>query len=138
MNKATAGHRLMVTLLLPLLFSAVPSGMLSAQSIPEGLLDSIEYREIGPTAQSGRFVDFAVPLQQPYTFYAATASGGLWKSENAGLTYTSLLDETDIISLGDVTVAPSDPNIVWVGTGEANNSRSVYFGDGVYKNNTFT
>lgn len=123
----------MVTLILPLLFSAFPYGMTGAQSIPEGLLDSIEYREIGPTAQSGRFVDFAVPLQQPYTFYAATASGGLWKSENAGLTYSSLLDETDIISLGDVTVAPSDPNIVWIGTGEANNSRSAYFGDGVYK-----
>ncbi len=123
----------MATLLLPLLFNAIPSGMLGAQSIPEGLLDNIRYREIGPTAQSGRFVDFAVPLQQPNTFYAATASGGLWKTENAGLTYTSLLDSTDIISLGDVTVAPSDPDIVWIGTGEANNSRSVYFGDGVYK-----
>ncbi|MFO7768388.1 MAG: hypothetical protein R6W82_05480 [bacterium] len=100
--------------------------------VPDGLLDRIEYREIGPTRQGGRFVDYAVPLQQPHTFYAATASGGLWKTVNRGQSFTSLLDETDIISLGAVAVAPSDPMIVWIGSGEGNNSRSQYYGDGVY------
>lgn len=100
--------------------------------VPDGLLDRISYREIGPTRQGGRFVDYAVPLQEPHTFYAATASGGLWKTVNRGRSFRSLLDETDIISLGAVSVAPSDPDIVWIGTGEGNNSRSQYYGDGIY------
>jgi photosystem II stability/assembly factor-like uncharacterized protein len=104
-----------------------------AQTVPDGVLAGFEWREIGPTPQGGRFVDFAVPLQQPHVFYAATATGGLWKTENRGRTFTSLLDDTDIISLGAVAVAPSDPNILYLGTGEGNNSRSVYYGDGVYK-----
>jgi photosystem II stability/assembly factor-like uncharacterized protein len=104
-----------------------------AQVPTEEIVAKITYREIGPTRQSGRFVDFAVPLQEPSTFYAATASGGLWKTVNHGRSFVSLLDETDVISLGAVAVAPSDPNIVWIGTGEGNNSRSVYYGDGVFK-----
>jgi photosystem II stability/assembly factor-like uncharacterized protein len=97
------------------------------------ILKGISYRSIGPTRQSGRFVAFAVPLQQPYTFYAATASGGLWKTVNNGQSFDPVFDNERVISIGDVAVAPSDPAIVWVGTGEANNSRSTYWGDGVYK-----
>jgi photosystem II stability/assembly factor-like uncharacterized protein len=78
-------------------------------------------------------VDFAVPLQDINTIYAATGSGGLWKSVNAGISWDPIFDDQSVISIGDVQVAPSDPNIVWVGTGEANNSRSTYWGDGVYK-----
>jgi photosystem II stability/assembly factor-like uncharacterized protein len=96
-------------------------------------LKSISYRAIGPTRQSGRFVDFAVPEQEPYTFYAATASGGLWKTVNNGITFEPIFDFEKSFSIGDIAVAPSDPRIVWVGTGEANNSRSTYWGDGVYK-----
>jgi len=103
------------------------------QTIDEELLKNITYRSIGPTRQSGRFVDFAVPEQKPYTFYAATASGGLWKTINNGQTFEPIFDFENVFSIGDVTVAPSDPNIVWVGTGEGNNSRSSYWGDGLYK-----
>ena len=105
----------------------------SGQAVSEELLKNITFRSIGPTRQSGRFVDFAIPRQQPYTFYAATASGGLWKTTNNGITFEPIFDQEKSFSIGDVAVAPSDPNIVWVGTGEANNSRSVYWGDGVYK-----
>ncbi len=104
-----------------------------SQPLSEELLSSFQYRSIGPTRQSGRFVDFAVPEQQPYTFYAATASGGLWKTTNNGITFESIFDHENVFSIGAIAVAPSDPNIVWVGTGEANNSRSSYWGDGVYK-----
>lgn len=97
------------------------------------LLKNLKYRGIGPTRQSGRFVDFAVPVQQPYTFYAATASGGLWKTTNNGQTFEPIFEHENVFSIGDVAVAPSDPNIVWGGSGEANNSRSSYWGDGVYK-----
>jgi photosystem II stability/assembly factor-like uncharacterized protein len=106
----------------------------AAAAFPVGdFLKSLSYRAIGPTRQSGRFVDFAVPLGQPGTFYAAAASGGLWKTTNNGQTFEPIFDDEKVFSIGDIAVAPSDPNIVWVGTGEANNSRSVYWGDGVYK-----
>jgi photosystem II stability/assembly factor-like uncharacterized protein len=97
------------------------------------LLKTLEYRSIGPTQQSGRFVDFAVPIQRPNTFYAASASGGLWKTENNGQTFEPLFDNEKVFSIGDVAVAPSNPDILWLGSGEANNSRSTYWGDGVYK-----
>ena len=111
---------------------AVPF-VVAGQELTEDFLKSFHYRAIGPTRQSGRFVDFAVPVQQPYTFYAATASGGLWKTTNNGITFEPIFDFEKVFSIGDIAVAPSDPNIVWVGTGEANNSRSSYWGDGVYK-----
>jgi len=117
-----------------LLFGPVcGAGGLSAQELNPGVLKSITYRSIGPTRESGRFVDFAVSAQEPTTFYAATASGGLWKTVNNGITFEPIFDHEKVFSIGDIAVAPSDPNIVWVGTGEANNSRSTYWGDGVYK-----
>jgi photosystem II stability/assembly factor-like uncharacterized protein len=105
----------------------------SAQEIPDNMLQTFEYREIGPTRQSGRFVDFAVVESAPKVYYAATASGGLWKTYNNGISWHPIFDDQAVISIGDVTVAPSDSSIVWVGTGEANNSRSSYWGNGVYK-----
>jgi len=104
-----------------------------SQTIDKDVLKSLHYRSTGPTRQSGRFVDFAVPEQEPYTFYAATASGGLWKTTNNGITFEPIFDHENVFSIGDIGVAPSNPSIVWVGTGEANNSRSSYWGDGVYK-----
>ena len=97
------------------------------------LLKTVAFRSIGPTRQGGRFVDFAVPLQQRHTFYAATASGGLWKTVNNGQSFDPVFDNEKVFSIGDIAVAPSDPNILWVGTGEASNSRSTYWGDGAYK-----
>jgi photosystem II stability/assembly factor-like uncharacterized protein len=105
---------------------------LAAQSL-EGVLSAIEYREIGPTRQSGRFVDIAVPRQQPHTFYIATASGHLWKTTNRGISFDVLFDQEDVFSIGAIAVAPSDPDVLYLGSGEANNSRSSYWGDGVYK-----
>jgi photosystem II stability/assembly factor-like uncharacterized protein len=118
-----------LTLLIPVLGIRDAYG----QAVPEELLKSVSYRDIGPTQQSGRFVDFAVPLQQKHTFYAAAATGGLWKTVNNGQTFEPIFDFEKAFSIGDVAVAPSNPSIVWVGTGEANNSRTTYYGDGVYK-----
>ena len=99
----------------------------------EELIKDFTYRNIGPTRQGGRIVDFAVHPTDPSIFYAASASGGLWKTTNHGTTFTPVFDGQSVISIGDVAVAPSAPEIVWVGTGEAANSRSAYWGDGVYK-----
>jgi len=97
------------------------------------VLKGLHFRPIGPTQQSGRFVDFAVPPGRPNTFYAASASGGLWKTENNGQTFEPLFENEKVFSIGDIAIAPSDPAILWLGSGEANNSRSTYWGDGVYK-----
>ena len=104
-----------------------------AQQIPENIIDNIRFRDIGPTRQGGRYVDYAVVESNPKVFYSATASGGLWKTVNNGISFFPVFDNESVISIGDVTVDQKNPDIVWVGTGEANNSRSSYYGDGVYK-----
>jgi len=131
---ARSRHVFLPALLLCLLaLGGVTPGEVGAQTLSEDDLTVFNYRSIGPTRQSGRFVDFAVPSQRPGTFYAASASGHLWKTENHGLTYEVLFDAQDVYSIGDIAVAPSDPDILYLGSGEANNSRSTYWGDGVYK-----
>jgi photosystem II stability/assembly factor-like uncharacterized protein len=94
---------------------------------------ALNWRSIGPASMGGRVVDLAVVESNPYTFYVATATGGLFKTTNNGTTFTSLFDKENTVSIGDVCVSASDPNIVWVGTGEHNPRNSVSWGDGVYK-----
>jgi photosystem II stability/assembly factor-like uncharacterized protein len=128
------GRSLSVATLLTVLLPGLRQDAdLAAQALTEDLLSTLEYRSIGPTRQSGRFVDFAVPSQRPWTFYAATASGHLWKTENNGTTFDVLFTDEEVFSIGAIAVAPSDPDILYLGSGEANNSRSSYWGDGVYK-----
>lgn len=106
----------------------------AGQALTEDVLSAMEYREIGPTRQSGRFVDIAVPTDDPHTFYIATASGHLWKTTNRGITFDVLFeDQPDVFSIGAIAVAPSNSDILYLGSGEANNSRSSYWGNGVYK-----
>jgi photosystem II stability/assembly factor-like uncharacterized protein len=102
-------------------------------NIPENLLDQLEWRCIGPAIMGGRIDDFAVVEGDTDIIYAATASGGLWKTVNNGVTWEPVFDGQSTSSIGDVTVAPSSPDIVWVGTGEPNNRQSSSWGDGVYK-----
>lgn len=106
---------------------------LAAQTLGPEILKAFSFRNIGPTRQGGRFVDIAVPPLEPWTIYAATGSGGLWKSVNNGITWESIFDTQPVVSIGDIAVAASNPKIVWVGTGEATTSRSTYWGDGVYQ-----
>ncbi|MCH7782858.1 hypothetical protein IID62_07290, partial [candidate division KSB1 bacterium] len=119
--------------IIPLLLLSVLVPDMVGQQLSQDILKFVNYRGIGPTRQSGRFVDFAVPEQVPYTFYAATGSGGLLKTTNNGISFEQIFDHENVFSIGDIAVAPSDPNIVWIGSGEANTSRSTYWGDGVYK-----
>jgi photosystem II stability/assembly factor-like uncharacterized protein len=113
--------------------AAVAAGLQAQSAAVPSPFTGLSYRAIGPTAQGGRFVDYAVVEASPQTFYAATASGGLWKTENHGLTWTSVFDNQNAVSIGAVALFQPNPDIVWVGTGEANNSRSSYWGDGIYK-----
>lgn len=94
-----------------------------------------KWYHIGPTNVSGRCTDIAVvtPKGKHYTIYVAAASGGVWKTDNEGTTWESLFDEQASTSIGDVAVTPSNQDIVWVGTGEANIFRSSWAGSGIYK-----
>lgn len=95
--------------------------------------NSLSFRSIGPAVTSGRISDFAVNPAKPSEYYVAVASGGVWKTVNAGTTYFPVFDNQGSYSIGCVALDPSNPNVVWVGTGENNNQRSVAYGDGVYK-----
>ncbi|GIW84550.1 MAG: hypothetical protein KatS3mg107_0210 [Gemmataceae bacterium] len=99
----------------------------------ETVIQKLTWRCIGPANMGGRITAIAVVESDPTTYYVATASGGLIKTTNNGTTFTHLFDRENTVSIGDVAVAPSNPNIVWVGTGEANPRNSVSYGDGVYK-----
>lgn len=94
---------------------------------------SLHFRSVGPGLISGRISDIAVDPRDKATWYVGTASGGLWKTTNAGTTWTPIFDHEKSYSIGVVVVDPKNPNIVWAGTGENNAQRSVSYGDGVYK-----
>lgn len=119
-----------LSLLLILLFTGHGA---KAQKIPANIAGKIHFRSIGPTRQGGRYVDFAVVNKATKVIYAATASGGLWKTVNNGISWKPVFDHENIISMGAVAVDQQDTSVVWVGTGEANNSRSSYWGHGIYK-----
>ncbi len=101
--------------------------------LPAEWLKPLEWRSIGPANMGGRIVSLAVRPEDPSTYWVATASAGLLKTVNGGMTFEHQFDHESTVSIGDVCVAPSDPKIVWVGTGENNPRNSVSYGDGVYK-----
>jgi photosystem II stability/assembly factor-like uncharacterized protein len=96
-------------------------------------LAALAARSIGPANMSGRVTALAVVEKRPATQYVGSASGGLWKTSNNGISWQPIFDQQRVAAIGDVAVAASNPDIVWVGTGEANARNSVSWGDGVYK-----
>ena len=126
--------------LLPLYLLILVSGDVgraqSSSAVDPSLLGNLHWRSIGPANTGGRIDDFAVARVpgQPDAIYVASASGGVFKSTNQGTSWTPIFDRVDaMMSIGDIAVAPSSANVVWVGTGEANNRQSSSWGDGVYK-----
>lgn len=99
----------------------------------QAAMANLRFRSIGPAIMGGRVDDFAVVESDPRIVYVAMASGGVWKTTNSGTTWEPIFDDQPVPTIGDVTVAPSDPSIVWVGTGEPNNRQSSSWGNGVYK-----
>lgn len=96
-------------------------------------LSAMSFRNVGPALTSGRIIDLAVNPENHAEYYVAVASGGVWKTINAGTTYEPIFDGQSSYSIGCITLDPNNPNVVWVGTGENNGQRSVGYGDGVYK-----
>src|SRR5215475_4268778 len=120
--------RIIISIGLVVFWCATASAQLS-----ESLLNSFQPRQIGPAVMGGRTVDFAVYEDDPSIFYAASAGGGLLKTVNGGNTWEEVFSHQTSVSIGDVAINPTDPNVVWVGTGEANNRQSSSWGDGIYK-----
>jgi photosystem II stability/assembly factor-like uncharacterized protein len=95
--------------------------------------EKLHFRSIGPAIMSGRISDLAVFEKDPAIFYVATAHGGVWKTTSGGSDFQPIFDDVGMMSIGCVTVSQSNPDLVWVGTGEVNNRQTTSFGDGVYK-----
>ncbi|MCX7895987.1 MAG: hypothetical protein N2447_08585 [Thermoanaerobaculum sp.] len=92
----------------------------------------LAFRSLGPAVNSGRICDLAVDPQNPKRYFIAVCSGGVWKTENGGVTFTPIFDKEQSYSIGCITMDPNNPHVLWVGTGENNSQRSVSWGDGVY------
>jgi len=112
------------------------TGFLFSQDY-KALIDStannLTPRNIGPANMGGRIDDFAVAESNPFIIYVATASGGVWKTTNNGVTWKPIFDDQVTSTIGNIDVAPTNPEIVWIGTGEPNNRQSSSWGNGVYK-----
>jgi photosystem II stability/assembly factor-like uncharacterized protein len=104
-----------------------------APALPSAWADKFTWRNIGPSTMGGRIVELSVYEKDPSTFFAATASGGLLKTVNNGATFEHLFDKETTVSIGSVCMSQSNPNVVYIGTGEENPRNSVSYGDGVYK-----
>src|SRR5688500_4200840 len=98
-----------------------------------GLLESFTFCSLGRASKGGRVGDFDGHAERSGLLYAASASGGVWKTVNYGTTWEPITDSTPVFSVGDIAVAPSNPDILYVGAGEHNSQRSAHYGDGVYK-----
>ena len=113
--------------------SLLPGQASDQDHVRDNVFGQLRWRELGPVMSGGRIVDIAVHPQRPQVFWVAAASGGLWKTENGGVRFTPQFQDAFSISIGDLAVAPSNGDVLYVGTGEANNQRSSYWGNGVHK-----
>jgi photosystem II stability/assembly factor-like uncharacterized protein len=95
--------------------------------------EGLKMRSIGPAFMSGRIADIAIHSEDESTWYVAVGSGGVWKTENAGTTWSPIFDGEAVYSTGAITIDPNNPSIIWLGTGENVGGRHVGYGDGVYR-----
>ena len=116
---------------LALLLCAAATAAQPAADASSGLLDAFVFRHIGPIGNRVSAVA-GVPGESK-VYYAGAASGGLWRSNDGGVGWDPIFDRQEAASIGSVAVAPSDPNVVWVGTGESFIRSNISIGDGVYR-----
>jgi photosystem II stability/assembly factor-like uncharacterized protein len=110
-----------------------PEAETPAAKGPKAVIEGLAFRGIGPALMSGRIGDIAIDPIRGSTWYVAAASGGVWKTTNAGTTWAPIFDGYGSYSIGCLAIDPSDHLVVWVGTGENNSQRSVGYGDGIHK-----
>lgn len=108
-------------------------GPLVAANVDSSMFGDLEWRSIGPATMGGRITDIAGVPGEPELFYVASASGGLFKTTNGGTTFEPIFTDQPALSIGAIALAPSDPDVVYVGTGEGNVRNTASFGNGIYK-----
>lgn len=122
-----------LTILFCLFLSLSAQKTTSKDSLNAKTFSGLKFRNIGPALMSGRISDVAIHPEDKNTWYVCAGSGGVWKTKNAGITWTPIFDGQKVYSIGCVTIDPNNPHTVWVGTGENVGGRHVGFGDGVYR-----
>ena len=105
----------------------------TTESTPTVSLEAFNLRNVGPAFLSGRIADIKTHPENESVWYVATGSSGVWKTVNAGTTWTPIFDDQPSYSTGCITLDPSNPDVVWVGTGENVGGRHVAYGDGIYR-----
>ncbi len=115
------------------LFSQVKTAKVTPDTAKTDPFKGLKFRGIGPAFMSGRISDIVIHPQKPSTWYVAVGSGGVWKTENAGTTWTPLFDGEASFSIGCITLDPQNPQVIWVGSGENVGGRHVGYGDGIYR-----
>ena len=138
LHLASAAVSLSVSSLLAQGFAPPGGNRARSQPAPDpvfaaDMVQHLPWRNLGPVNPTGRITDIEVHAARQNTWFVGTAGGGVWKTDNAGTTWHNVFDKFATVSIGDVATAPSNPDIVWVGTGEENARNSVQWGDGVYK-----
>ncbi len=135
MTRARATTVFSLLLAAPALLAAAPPASKKAEPPPleAKLFLNLEWRQPGPASMQGRCTDVEGVPGDPSTVYVGAASGGVFKTTNAGTTWTPIFDKEAVQSIGDIALDPTNPDVIYVGTGEANLRNSVSFGDGVYK-----
>ena len=130
-NRTVAAVLAALACLLPR--SASLGAQSNVQPGSEDALDQLQWRELGPAVMGGRIDDFAVVEKNPDVIYVGTASGGVWRTTDGGITWKPIFEHVGPMSIGAIAVSQQDPSIVWVGTGEPNNRNTSSWGNGVYK-----
>src|SRR5215510_8322101 len=126
----------MKRLTMVLIIAAImPTAVRSASPEPTeaALLANLKWRSIGPANMGGRVTAIEGVRGDPFTFYVGGADGGIVKTTNDGTTFKAIFDNQAVLSIGAITIAPSDPNVIWVGTGEGDPRNTASFGNGVYR-----
>ncbi|HEX8186677.1 MAG TPA: hypothetical protein VF747_18060, partial [Blastocatellia bacterium] len=117
-GKAARLRPLILTLIAVITMSVLAFAQEDKATMEEMAAKNLQWRAIGPANMGGRIDDFAVVENNPSIIYAGAATGGVWKTTNNGTTWDPVFDDQSSTSIGDICLAPADPNIVWVGTGE--------------------
>ena len=102
-------------------------------NLTDVLFKNLKARSIGPAVMGGRVSDIAIDPRNPFIFYVGLGHGGVFKTNDNGVSFEPIFDKQPVLSIGAVAVAPSDSDVIWVGTGEANDRNSSDWGDGVYR-----
>ncbi|MGH7937217.1 MAG: WD40/YVTN/BNR-like repeat-containing protein, partial [Chthoniobacterales bacterium] len=113
--------------------SASPPASPTPLQLTDVLFKNLKARAIGPAVMGGRVSDIAIDPRNPAVFFVGLATGGLFKTSDNGITFSPVFDKEPLLSIGAIAIASSDSDVVWVGTGEANDRNSSEWGDGVYR-----